>query len=122
MRYTWFALFWSIVASGSMHEFHDQSAKFRFFLVLPNSFEGKEIPLAIVNGDFENFYLIYDDQLCYGFFKCLAPYIFSHADNPNRMMQRFLHVQTGECFDVEPLTMQEKLPAVFGFKDRGHYD
>jgi hypothetical protein len=99
-------LFFSLLMVGCLNASSVKSAepRFRFFLVSSNSRERSyEVSLGSVT--YDDTYVIYSSSSnqCYGFYRCLVPNIFAHVENPNLDRKRFLNVQTGECFDVEPV-------------------
>ena len=96
-------LFFSLLMVGCLNasDYSLQRLKFRFFLASPDSLEHCEVSLSSIN--YNDVYLICDDQYTYGYFRYLVPYLFVHVDNINLDRKRFLNVQTGECFDVEPI-------------------
>lgn len=78
-------------------------SQYRFFLVPQNPrLASCEVPLDSVT--YDNEYEIYDRLgQCYGKFICLVPYLFMLTSDDQPTGSRFLHVQTGEYFDVLPL-------------------
>ena len=75
--------------------------KFRYFRVGPQQSFQQEVLLGDIT--YDGVYEIYDAQTrLLGLYRCLVPYLFMEIDSDLRTTPpRFLHVQTGEWFDVE---------------------
>lgn len=75
--------------------------KFRYFRVGPQQSFQQEVLLGDIT--YDGVYEIYDAQTrLLGLYRCLVPYLFMEIDSDLRTTPpRFLHVQTGEWFDVK---------------------
>lgn len=102
----WFMLFAFLSVSclnASTVEF--SKSKFRIYRV---ALDCEQELVSIDEVNFEDIYEIYDDNFYYGFYVCLVPNIFAYVDNLHLDRKRYLNIQTGECFDVEPILNSSK--------------